>query len=108
VQRRPVHHRQLLIHGSPSRYTAKYSTLATTNICNTIIVVGVETERSANVNTGGIISTSDMSVLLNALIALSAIPVYSMPSLDPTSGLTPCCCTASTDCATSIKITSKQ
>ena len=108
MQSRPVHHRKLLIHGSPSRYTAKYRTLATTNICNTIIVVGVETESRANVNTGGIISTSDMSVLLKALIALSAIPVYCMPSLDPTSGLTPCCCTASTDCATNIKITSKQ
>ena len=68
LQSRPVHHRQLLIHGSPRRYIMKYNTLATANICNTSIVVGVETERRANVNTGGIISTSDMSVLLNALI----------------------------------------
>ncbi len=68
----------------------KYNTLATANICNTSIVVGVETERRANVNTGGIISTSDMSVLLKALIDLSATPVYSSPSLEPTNGLNPC------------------
>ena len=68
----------------------KYNTLATANICNTSIVVGVETERRANVNTGGIISTSDMSVLLKALIDLSATPVYSSPSLEPTKGLNPC------------------
>ena len=97
MQSRPVHHRQLLIHGSPSRYTAKYSTLATTNICNTIIVVRVEAERSANENTGGIISTSEMSVLLKALIDLSATPVYSSPSLEPTNDLNPCSFTDRTD-----------
>ena len=68
----------------------KYNTLATTNICNTSIVVGVETESRAKVNTGGIISTSEMSVLLKALIDLSATPVYSSPSLEPTNGLNPC------------------
>lgn len=52
--------------------------------------MGVETERRVNVNTGGIISTSEISVLLKALIDLSATPVYSSPSLDPTNGLNPC------------------
>jgi hypothetical protein len=97
VHKRPVHHRQLLIHDSPSRYTAKYSTLATTNICNTIVVVRVETESRASVNTGGIIRTSEMSVLLKALIDLSATPVYFRPSLEPTNGLSPCSFTDKAD-----------
>ena len=75
----------------------KYNTLATTNICNTSIVVGAETERRVNVITGGIISTSEISVLLKALIDLSATPVYSSPSLDPTNGLNPCSFTDRTD-----------
>ena len=52
--------------------------------------MGAETERRVNVITGGIISTSEISVLLKALIDLSATPVYSSPSLDPTNGLNPC------------------
>ena len=49
-----------------------------------------------------------MSVLFDARKARSAKPVYSMPSLEPTNCLSPCCCTAKIDWATSISITSKQ
>ena len=49
MHKSPVHQKQLLIHETPSRYTAKYSNLAKTDICNTSIVVGVDTERRANV-----------------------------------------------------------
>ena len=52
--------------------------------------MGVETERRVNVNTGGIISTREMSVLLRALIDLSATPVYSSPSLETTNDLSHC------------------
>ena len=67
------------------------------NICNTIFVMGVETESRASVNTGGIIRTSEMSVLLKALIDLSATPVYFRPSLEPTNGLSPCSFTDKAD-----------
>ena len=108
MHRRPVHHRQLLIQEIPSRYTIKCPTLTTTNACKTAVVILVETDSRASVKTGGIIKTSEMSVLFNARMARSAKPVYSMPSLEPTNGLSPCCCTAKIDCATSISMTSKQ
>ena len=108
MHKRPVHHRQLLIQEIPSRYTIKCPTLTTTNACKTAVVILVETDSRASVKTGGIINTSEMSVLFNALMARSAKPVYSMPSLEPTNGLSPCWCTAKIDCATSISITSKQ
>ena len=60
------------------------------NNYKTLVVVEVETESRASVNTGGIISTSEMSVLLKALIDLSATPVHSSPSLEPTNDLSPC------------------
>jgi hypothetical protein len=108
VHKRPVHQRQLLIQEIPSRYTIKCPTLTTTNACKTAVVILVETDSRASVKTGGIINTSEMSVLFNARMARSAKPVYSMPSLEPTNGLSPCWCTAKIDCTTSISITSKQ
>jgi len=97
VHKRPIHQRQLLIHETPSRYITKYNILTTTNNCKTLVVVEVETESKASVNTGGIISTSEISVLLNALIDLSATPVYVRPSLEPTNGLSPCSFTDKAD-----------
>ena len=75
----------------------KYKTLATTNICKTTIVSKVDTYSNVSVKTGGIINTSEMRVLLTALTALSAAPVNTRPSLEPTSGLTPCWRTARID-----------
>ena len=97
VHKRPVHQRQLLIQEIPSRYITKYNTLTTTNNCKTLVVIEVETESKASVNTGGIIRTSEMSVLLKALIDLSATPVYVRPSLEPTNGLSPCSFTNKAD-----------
>jgi hypothetical protein len=97
VHKRPVHQRQLLIHETPSRYITKYNTLTTTNNCKILIVVEVETESKASVNTGGTIRTSEMSVLLKALIDLSATPVHIRPSLEPTNGLSPCSFTDKAD-----------
>ena len=67
------------------------------NNCKTLVVDEVETESKASVNTGGIIRTSEMSVLLKALIDLSATPVYFRPSLEPTNGLSPCYVTDKAD-----------
>ena len=97
VLERPIHQKQLLIHEIPSRYIMKYNTLTTTNNCKTLVVVEVETESKASVNIGGIIRTSEMSVLLKALIDLSATPVYFRPSLEPTNGLSPCSFTDKAD-----------
>jgi hypothetical protein len=97
VHKRPVHQRQLLIHETPRRYITKYNTLTTTNNCKILVVVEVETESKASVNTGGIIRTSEMSVLLKALIDLSATPVYFRPSLEPTNCLSPCSFTDKAD-----------
>ena len=74
VHKSPVHQRQLLIQEIPSRYITKYNTLTTTNNCKTLVVIEVETESKASVNTGGIMRTNEMSVLLKALIDLSATP----------------------------------
>jgi capsule polysaccharide export protein KpsC/LpsZ len=97
VLKRPIHQRQLLIHETPSRYITKYNTLTTTNNCKTLVVIEVETESKASVNTGGIMRTSEMSVLLKALIDLSATPVYFRPSREPTNGLNPCSFTDKAD-----------
>ena len=97
VHKRPTHQKQLLIHEIPSRYITKYNTLTTTNNCKALVVVEVETESKASVNTGGIISTSEISVLMKALIDLSATPVYFRPSLEPTNGLNPCSLTDRAD-----------
>ena len=97
VHKRPVHQRQLLIQEIPSRYITKYNTLTTMNNCKTLVVVEVEAESKTSVNTGGIISTSEISALLNALIDLSATPVYVRPSLEPTNGLSPCSFTDKAD-----------
>ena len=90
AHKRLVHHRQLLIQEIPSRYITNYNTLTTTNNCKALVVVEVETESKASVNTGGIMRTSEMSVLLKALIDLSATPGYLSPSREPTNGLNPC------------------
>ena len=95
--KRPIHQRQLLIHETPSRYITKYNTLTTTNNCKTLVVVEVETESKASVNTGGIMRTNEMSVLLKALIDLSETPVYFSPSREPTNGLNPCSFTDKAD-----------
>jgi len=97
VLKRPIHQRQLLIHETPSRYITKYNTVKIMNRCKTRVVGGVETESKASVNTGGIIRASEMSVLLKALIDLSATPVYFRPSLEPTNGLSPCSFTDKAD-----------
>jgi hypothetical protein len=97
VLKRPIHQRQLLIHETPSRYITKYNTLTTMNNFKTLVVVEVETESKASVNTGGTIRTSEMSVLSKALIDLSATPVYFRPSLEPTNGLSPCSFTDKAD-----------
>ena len=95
--KRPIHQRQLLIQENPSRYITKYNILTTTNNFKTLVVVEVETESKASVNTGGIMRTNEMSVLLKALIDLSDTPVYFSPSREPTNGLNPCSFTDKAD-----------